>query len=72
MRVTALLSIVAAAALVTASPVKEHHTPKGRSAPTGKAFDHFLQIWLENQVHYSLLILLLSKSHLCLVVCVGF
>lgn len=42
-----ILTVAALVGLVSAKGHKEHNNPH---APKGKAFDHILQIWFENQV----------------------
>lgn len=49
----AILSVSAVVGAVSASSHKKpHHT----RAPKGKAFDHILQIWFENQVRIVIII----------------
>jgi hypothetical protein len=47
-------SILTVSALIGAASARpehhKHHGHKAHHAPKGKAFDHILQVWFENQV----------------------
>lgn len=61
---TSLFAIASLTSLALASNGKnghQHgHKDHGNKAPKGKVFDHFLQIWFENQVNIKFISLLES------------